>query len=64
MTADEFREKAKEARDMAARARRLAHALDSADRARLEQYAKEMEEHAAHYEAQASRMSKIGRAHV
>jgi hypothetical protein len=58
MTAAEFLEKAKEARDLAARARRLARAVGGADRERLEQYAEELEEDAIYFEAEASRSSK------
>jgi len=53
MTAAEFLEKAKEARDLAARARRLARAVGGADRERLEQYAEELEEDAIYFEAEA-----------
>ena len=54
----ELHQKAKDARDMAARARRLAYGLGEADRARLEQYAKELEENAARFESEASGLSK------
>jgi len=58
MTAAELLEKAKEARDLVARARRLARAVRGADRARLEQYAEELEQDAIYFEAEASRSSK------
>jgi hypothetical protein len=58
MTAAEFLEKAKEARDLAARARRLARDVGGADRERLERYAEELEEDAIYFEAEASRSSK------
>jgi len=58
MTAAELLEKAKEVRDLAARARRLARAVRGADRARLEQYTEELEQDAIYFEAEASRSSK------